>query len=335
MPTDLHAHILVIQTASIGDVILITPLLEALHQQHPHAAIDVLVRKGLETLFEGHPFLRKVISWDKKQAKYIKLFRIIKQIRNEDYDLVINAQRFFSTGLITVLSGAPTTIGFDKNPLSFLFSHKIAHRIVDRTGLPHEVDRNLLLAGKLKVQAERRPLLYPTASDELAVKQYKTQPYIIIAPTSLWFTKQYPEERWVSFLLKVPNSLQVYLIGSASDKELCLRIIENSGHPRTNELCGQLSLLQSAALMRDAQMNFVNDSAPLHLCSAVNAAATAIFCSTVTDFGFGPLSNNSTVVEIEKPLYCRPCGLHGHKQCPEKHFRCAYDIDQQKLLDRL
>jgi heptosyltransferase-2 len=94
-------------------------------------------------------------------------------------------------------------------------------------------------------------------------------------------------------------------------------------------------MLQSAALMKDARMNYTNDSAPMHLAASVNAPVTAIFCSTVTDFGFGPLSDNSHVAEIREPLECRPCGLHGHKECPRKHFRCAYEIDMNELLKRL
>jgi heptosyltransferase-2 len=87
--------------------------------------------------------------------------------------------------------------------------------------------------------------------------------------------------------------------------------------------------------MKDAKMNFVNDSAPLHFASSVNAPVTAIFCSTVTDFGFGPLSDDSAVVETALNLTCRPCGLHGYRECPEKHFKCAVTIDNSNLLNRL
>jgi heptosyltransferase-2 len=51
---------------------------------------------------------------------------------------------------------------------------------------------------------------------------------------------------------------------------------------------------------------------PLHIASAMNAAVTAVFCSTVPQFGFGPLSEKSFVAEIKYKLYCRPCGLHGY-----------------------
>lgn len=335
MTPAVHKRILIIQTASIGDVILITPLIESLHGQYPEAAIDVLVRKGFGALFDGHPFVNEVLLWDKKSHKYRNLFRLISKIRHRRYDLVFNVQRFFTTGLLTALSGAGATVGFDKNPMSRFFSRWVSHHFNAGGSAHHEVDRNLSLIRDFVSESRRRPRLYPQPSDEDAVMPYKHREYITIAPASLWFTKQYPEERWVSFLKKAPPHLQVYLLGGPTDQALCRRIMGAAQHPLTMELCGRLSLLQSAALMRDARMNFVNDSAPLHLCSAVNAPVTAVFCSTVPEFGFGPLSDDAAVVQIDRPLYCRPCGIHGHRQCPEKHFRCAFEIDENKLLERL
>jgi heptosyltransferase-2 len=87
--------------------------------------------------------------------------------------------------------------------------------------------------------------------------------------------------------------------------------------------------------MRTALMNYVNDSAPLHFASAVNAPVTAVYCSTIPAFGFGPLSDERFIVEIPEPLECRPCGLHGYKACPLGHFNCAYHIGDHQLLQTL
>ncbi len=130
---------LIIQTAFIGDVILATALLEQLHLAFPDAVLDVLVRKGNEGLLANHPFLNEVLIWHKKETKYRDLWRLLRTIRARKYDAVLNLQRYGTMGLLTALSGAKTTVGFDKNPFSRLFTHQVEHRF--EPGV-HEVDRN-------------------------------------------------------------------------------------------------------------------------------------------------------------------------------------------------
>ena len=300
--------ILVIQTASLGDVILATALLESLHLEFPEAALDLLVKKGNENLFLGHPFLHKVIVWDKRSHKFYNLFRITGEARKTGYNLVINIQRFLLTGLLTIFSGGSETRGFLKNPLSFLFTRSIKHSIASGV---HEVIRNHALINDLvKPGGNLLPRLYPSLSDEAAVEQFATSASYTISPASLWYTKQYPTEKWVELVCNIPHEAGVYLLGSLADHQLCEDIIAGSGHPGAVNLAGRLTFLQSAALMKKVRMNYTNDSAPMHLASSVNAPVTAIYCSTIPGFGFGPLSLNSVILEIGFHISCRPCGLH-------------------------
>jgi ADP-heptose:LPS heptosyltransferase len=320
---------LVIQTAFIGDVVLATALLEKLHAHYPDARIDFLVRKGNETLLTGHPFIHEVLIWNKRERKLRNLLNLIGRIRRAKYDIVINVQRFAATGLLTAFSGAGQRIGFDKNPLSFLFTKKIPHLV----GGLHEIDRNQLLIAGLTDEYSVKPRLYPSKADEERIRPYKTVPYITMSPASVWFTKQYPKENWMSFLQQLPKELTVYLLGAPNDRDLCEEIA--AANIKAINLSGKLSFLQSAALMKDAGMNYVNDSAPMHFASAMNAPVTAVYCSTIPGFGFGPLSDKSYIVEIRQPLDCRPCGLHGYKACPLRHFNCAYKIEDVQLLQTL
>ena len=295
--------------------------------------IDFMLRKGNESLLEEHPYIRNILIWDKKEQKYGDLFRLMKTVRRNHYDLVVNMQRFGATGFLTAFSGAKETSGFNKNPFSFLFSRRIPH-IISTPELPlHETDRNQMLIAHLTDHKAARPRLYPSVKVMQSVAHFKDQPYICIAPASVWFTKQYPREKWISFLKALPISLRVYIIGAPSDAALADDIIREAGaHNNIVSLCGKLSLLQSAALQQDARMNFVNDSGPMHFASAVNAPVTAIYCSTVPSFGFGPLSDQRFIVESPLPLECRPCGLHGHHACPQGHFNCANFIRDEQLL---
>jgi ADP-heptose:LPS heptosyltransferase len=326
---------LIIQTAFIGDVVLATGIAEKLHQFYPDAEIDFLVRKGNESLLQNHPFIHELLIWDKKNGKYRDLFRLLKVIRSKNYDKVINVQRFATTGFLTAFSRAKETIGFDKNPWSFLFTKKITHLIGDGKRTIHEIERNHELIKDLTDGIPAKPRLYPSKEDYESVKKYQQSEYICIAPASVWFTKQYPKEKWISFINKLPTDLFIYLLGSSSDEKLCNEIIAAATHSSIVNLSGKLSFLQSAALQQHAVMNYVNDSAPMHFASAVNAPVTAVYCSTLLSFGFGPLSDKSFIVEIKEPLPCRPCGLHGRPSCPLQHFNCAYKILDEQLLATL
>ncbi|WP_420149433.1 glycosyltransferase family 9 protein [Spirosoma sp.] len=333
---------LIIQTAFIGDVILATALLEQLHATYPNATLDVLVRKGNEGLLANHPFLNEVLIWHKKGTKYRDLWRLLRIVRARKYDAVLNLQRYSTMGLLTALSGAKVTVGFDKNPLSRLFTYRVKHRI--EPGI-HEVDRNQDLLNVLASDTLRpdqqgaahplpnRPKLYPSAADYETVRTYQTQPYVCMAPMSVWFTKQYPVEGWVVLIQKLATDFTIYLLGAPTDEAACeaIKRAAGSGNNVVN-LAGKLSLLQSAALQQGAVMNYVNDSAPLHLCSAMNAPTTAIFCSTVPEFGYGPLADGSRVVQTREKLDCKPCTSHGRNACPLGHFRCGYGIQTADLL---
>lgn len=328
----LFKKILVIQTAFLGDVVLATAILEKLHSHFPQAQIDFLLRKGNEGLVQGHPFVHTLWVWDKNQAKYSNLLKLVRQVRQEQYDMVVNVHRHFSTGLLMALSGARTRVCFDKNPLSILATHQVPHRLGNNCSGISEVQRNLDLIGKWTDNQFVKPKIYPSNAD--FEKVYFEKKYITVSPASVWFTKQYPKEKWLELLDRVGESTTAFLIGGPGDAALCEWLQSNSKHPNVEVKAGRYTLLESAALMKNAAMNFVNDSGPLHLASALDAPVTAVFCSTVPAFGFGPLSTDSAVLETTEHLSCRPCGLHGKKVCPEGHFRCS-KIDVERLLDRL
>lgn len=316
-------NILVIQTAFLGDVILATSLIEKIKICFPDATISMLVREGNESLLKGHPFLKEVLVWKKKSGKTKSLISIVKEVRQRKYDTVINLQRFLSSGLITFFSGADEKIGFNKNPVSFTFNHTLEHVIGDGS---HEVERNAKLIDQWCKGETPRPKLYPSVSDYESVKNYKKEKYVTMAPASVWMTKQLPVAKWTEMVAQSNNGIKIYLIGAPGDHALCQQIIEASGNTSAINLAGKMNLLQTAALMKDAEMNYVNDSGPLHISSAMNAPVTAFFCSTIPAFGFGPLSSTSVIIETKEILECRPCGLHGKTKCPLDHFKCGTTI---------
>ncbi len=320
---------LIIQTAFIGDVILATGLIEKIKQFYPEAQIDFLVRKGNEGLLKNNPHIRSVLIWDKKKGKTINLIKIGLSIRNK-YDAVVNVQRYASSGLIAWLSNAKWKSGFLNNPFSFTYHHKVEH-VMDGSQNIHEVQRNHLLIQLITDDQFEKPKLYPSPADFEKIRPYQSDKYICIAPTSVWFTKQFPPEKWIEFIQSCDSKLEIFLLGAPSDHHVCESIRLASAHAGVENLCGKLSFLESAALISGSSMTFVNDSAPMHMASAMNAPVTAVFCSTLPQFGFGPLSDKSFVVEVKEKLSCRPCGSHGMKACPKGHFDCANKIQINQL----
>lgn len=322
---------LVIQTAFLGDVILATSAVEKLHRFFPTAEIDFLLRKGNEIVFENHPYIHEVIALDKKNNKWKNIFSIASIVRKKKYDYIINLHRFGSSGVITWYSGAKQKIGFDKNPFSFCYTKKVKHEMGNGK---HEAGRNNELIAHLTDHVAVKPKMYPSAKDVEDMKIYSHGKYVCIAPASVWFTKQFPTEKWVELINSLEKNITVYLIGANNDFIWCEEIKSQLANHKsqTENLSGKLSILQTAALMKNAMMNYVNDSAPMHIASAINAATTAIFCSTIPAYGFGPLSDNSRIIETKEKLDCRPCGLHGYHECPKGHFKCARTIDVKEIL---
>lgn len=315
-------NILVIQTAFIGDAILASSVVEKLHASFPEAAVSLLVRKGNESLYADHPFLRETLVWNKQEGKYASLRKLRKEIKKRKFDAVINLHRYMSSGFLTAFSGAWYLAGYKQNLFSFFFNTTVKHVIGDGR---HETERYNQLIEDITGKEVLKPKLYPSPAQFEKVKAYKTGSYVCMAPSSVWFTKQLPKEKWKELCGKMDRNTTIYLLGAPGDKALCEEIRASDAHPDIRNLAGELSLLESCALMKDAKMNYVNDSAPLHLASSVNAPVTVFFCSTVPAFGFGPLSDNSTTKEVHG-LPCKPCGLHGYKACPLGHFKCGHDM---------
>lgn len=311
--------VLIIQTAFTGDAILASAIIESFNKIKQKTEIQILVRKGNQSLYNTHPHIKKVHVWDKSVKKYQNWRKIQGVLKRETkFDLILNLQRHNSTALLSLLTPAKQRIGYAGSPLSTFYNHRLKH---DMKG-PHEIERNLTLAKMaLPELSYQKPALYPSTEDFEMVAQHGS--YYTIAPASVWFTKKWPIEKWIALTKLLVQKHPVHILGGEGDSNLAKRIIDSVGLDGIKNGCGKYSLLQSAALMKGAKMNFTNDSAPLHLASAMNAPVTAIFCSTIPEFGFGPLSDQSRIWESAINLSCRPCGKHGHKACPEGHFKCS------------
>ena len=95
------------------------------------------------------------------------------------------------------------------------------------------------------------------------------------------------------------------------------------------DLSGRTSLASLGAVLARLDGYVTNDSGPMHMAWAQHTPVTAMFGPTVLSLGFAPRGELSTVMQVDES--CRPCGLHGHKACPQGHFRCMKEIDPEAV----
>jgi heptosyltransferase-2 len=158
--------------------------------------------------------------------------------------------------------------------------------------------------------------------------------FVAVAPGSIWATKRWPAVSFQELVRELTQAEQsVVLVGGPDDRELCADIAAggSEGPGAVIDLSGQTSLRESYAVLERAACLVTNDSAPMHLGVAAGIPVVALFCSTVPAFGFAPRGPRDVVLEVDG-LDCRPCGIHGHPECPQQHFRCGRDLQVATVL---
>lgn len=321
--------IAVIQTAFPGDVILATPIFEALREKIGDCRITAVIRPESVSLIENNPNVDDVVVYDKYGIdKGISgIIRLSRELKGNDQAVII--QRHLRSAMIAFLAGIPERIGFDNSSAKLLYTRKIRYR-----NDLHEVRRCLSLVDTEDGVYKPR-IFIDEKTEREALDKIKAigigGEFAVVAPGSVWATKRYPYYPGLIHLIGERLDLPVILLGGKSDISDALSLEEGCKNRPVN-LAGKTSLLESAAIIGGAKIVFANDSAPAHIAAAMNRPVVAIFGSTVKELGFAPYSDNSAVVDIGD-LYCRPCGTHGANKCPEKHFRCMIELQPSKIID--
>ncbi|MBN2010375.1 lipopolysaccharide heptosyltransferase II [candidate division KSB1 bacterium] len=334
-------RIVIVHTAFIGDIILATPLFEAVHQSCPNATIDFLCTPAAANIVETNPYINRIITYDKhdKQKGLFQLLKLVFQLRKENYDIAFVPHRSFRSAMLIWLTRIPLRIGFNTSEGRMLFTH-----LVNYQKNSHEVERNFAFLTVLNSPIHyTTPVILPNTDDaELVTKWLSEQPFsqentcIAIAPGSVWQTKRWPPEKFIRVIEMLHNlrpTLQFILIGGEKDEALCDFIQERVEFPLVNA-AALFTLRQSAELLKKCTLLLTNDSAPTHLGVAVKIPVITLFGPTIPEFGFAPYGKGNQIVEIPD-LYCRPCGIHGGKICPEKHFRCMMDIEPELVVQKI
>ncbi|HVI35143.1 MAG TPA: lipopolysaccharide heptosyltransferase II [Gaiellales bacterium] len=316
---------LVVQTAFLGDVVLTTPLLSALARRD--GPVDVVTTPAAAPLLEGHPAVRRVIRYDKRgaDAGLPGLWRLGAALRRDGYRRAVLPHRSWRSAALAVLADVPERVGFAGGAPALTYSTR-----VPRAREGHEVERLLALAGRdagpvppvaLGLTAADR-----TSADTWLAARGIDPGFVALAPGSIWGTKRWPYYPELAAALARP----VVVIGSRDDAELATAVVA-AARRRAHSAAGELDLRTAAALLARASVLVTNDSAPLHLATAVGTPIVALFGPTVPAQGFGPRGAADRTLGVA--LGCRPCSAHGPRICPLVHHRCMRDLTVEQVAE--
>jgi heptosyltransferase-2 len=339
-------RILIIRFSSLGDILLVSPLIRLLHQKYPAAKIDFVVFREYSDLIRHHPALNKIFEFDKSEG-FRGLNRIAGILRDQKYDVILDVHHNFRSSWLTLKAGTFSSgsrvyrIKKQKIARFLLVKFKINlyQRLYGRVIPVWEkyirVARHLgITPGKNEARLEfYLPESVVQSCENILKEKNVTLPYVTMAPGARHFTKRWPAEKYAEVInyLHRTRGLRTVLVGGPTDNITTQEVLEKTERRNTVSLAGQISLTETAEIIRRSQLLITNDSGLMHVGSAMGLPLIAIFGSTVQEFGFFPVNSNSFVLQ-NQGLYCRPCSHIGRNACPEKHFKCMTEIETAAVI---
>ncbi len=324
-------RILLIKPSSLGDIIHGFPVLKPLHDKWPDAKISWVVKDIYTDILNGNPFIDELILL-KKSSLTSSIFSFRQKLRHGHFDLALDMQGLFRSGLIAFLSGAAIRIGFSnaRELASLFYTQK-----VDAPLNLHAVDRNLKLAAALgcKIQDIEFPLnLNPDAEHEVLDFLQKNQidrrgPLVTFVPGARWEKKRWPPLSFsrLGDLLNQKLGAGIIVAGGKEEEGLIHEIrnaMKNSSAGAVN-----FSLTKLTALLSKSDVVVTNDSGPMHIAVGIGTSVVALFGPT--DLArTGPYTKKCLI--IQKDLECIPCF---RKRCSQGSFECMESISVEEVLE--
>ncbi|MGD0784393.1 MAG: lipopolysaccharide heptosyltransferase II [Sedimentisphaerales bacterium] len=302
--------ILIIKPSALGDIVQALPAACCLAQSFPDAEIHWFVRPECAALIENHPCIHKIIlfhrkelgKWWYKPSAFAELVRLIKQLRQEQYDIVFDFQGRFRSAIFAWFSGCKQRIGMSgtQEITGLFYTKKIAQSSV------HLVDYFLDMvcsAGARKTKCEFGLKPQPRAIAEiqkiLSENKIDKDNYACLVPSATVEAKKWPIENFAFLAEKVYAKYRcpVVAVGTESEKPVAEKLKALAKTPIIN-LAGKTNIAQLIALLAGAKVVVSNDTGPAHIAAALGVPMTLIFGFT-NPSRVGPYGRSETVAAID------------------------------------
>ncbi len=317
--------ILLIRFSSIGDIVLTTPVARCLKQQLG-AEVHFLTKKAFANLIAPNPNIDKVFSFDKE------LKAVLPALKAEKYDYVIDLHNNLRSMRVKLALGRPASSFNKLNFEKWLLVNLGINFLPDR----HIVQRYLGAAGHLGIKYDGKGLDHFIPDTEVVdVQQLSPQlqpgQFIAFVIGATHATKRMPPETMLEICQNLQQSIAI--LGGKSEAAAGQYLAEKAGNKVVN-LCGQLSIHQSASVVAQSAVVLTHDTGLMHIAAALKKPIVSVWGSTVPQFGMYPLypdgMNLNMSMEVSG-LKCRPCSKIGYNACPKGHFRCMLDLKAQEI----
>lgn len=307
-------NILVIRFSSIGDIVLTTPVLRCLKNQYPNSKIHFLTKAAFRSVVEFNPNIDVIHTLDES------LLDTALKMRSLHFDFIIDLHSNLRSSVIKLFCQT-SSFTFKKLNLEKWLLVNFKKNILPEK---HIVERYMETVSELNVTYDGKGLDYFLPAD-ISISQDLPNSYTVLVLGAQHGTKQFPLEKIKELIPQL--HLPVVLIGGKDEAESGDKIALQ--YPSLTNLCGKLSIHQSAFVIKQAASVITNDTGMMHIAAAFQKPIDSIWGNTIPEFGMTPFYGeiNRGVIHEVKNLSCRPCSKIGFKECPKQHFDCMYKQD--------
>lgn len=330
----------VIQTAFLGDLILSIPFLQRVKSHAPEQKLVLVCKKGLGDFLKQQRVIDEFVEINKGQRdSYQQAAKLLSDFQITNLYCVHRSLRSL---LFCMKLKAEKKIGF-RSGLGFLAFHEsyvyekswpdAIRKFKLLSAIDHEVQNALQGQDFAKLNTATLDGEMPVPPELFAFSKpgpvSKKIGQVCVFPGSVWATKRWTHQGFIQLVRAlVEKKYDVLLLGGPDEKELCESIASQVAQVRV--LAGQLSIQESIEKVGESSLVIANDSAATHMAALKNIPSITLFGPTTLNLGFRPWSEQARVVQID--LNCRPCGAHGHQQCPLGHHHCMKWISPERVI---